>query len=1496
MQSEETRAEAKYLCQVKYNTISPKNANSIIGLVQGGLLAAYLITQRDTFITKPQFMNLLMCFRERDTPEIPPPTIYKPVELWTGKQIISTILPKINMYPDSFDMEKADETLVIIEGNLLSGTLKKKSIGPSTGSITHVIRNEYGVDASAQFLDTVHYTLNEWLKGQGFSVGISDCYMEDKDKSIETQINEKIEQIPISVEKYIAENKHLSPELLESGINEMLNKVLYSVGKLVSENIKKDNRLLQMVVGGSKGNDTNIAQIIGLLGGQNVAGKRIGFGFHRRTLPHFDYNDQGAKSRGFVFNSYKTGLSPHEYFFHAMGGREGLVDTAIKTGEVGYISRKLMKAMEDLGVKYDNTIRNSQSDIIQFLYGEDGIDPCDFEMQFIQHAKMDYEKFCNEYKYTPSEIEKFSYAYKESQALLDEEFDVLSRDREFIIKLHNAANGLYCCGSLGEVYLPVNIDRIIKNATQRFKGGRTCIHPVMVLREIDKLETRLEQIRGTRTMKSQPSSLKMLMIGVRAKLSAKQITHKHKFSSQAVQFIVDRIAELFVEHQVEPGEMTGSIAAQSVGEPTQQMTLNSVDWKEKVVIRQGQQTVFIGFIGKFVDDLITQNESKTLHLQDERDYLDIKHLNYHVYTVDENGKMSWKLLEAVTRHLPGGNLIKAKTRCGRTVKATKCDSYLVRENNKIVSKRGDELKVGDFLPIVEKCPLPESPLLELDLQTDTITERLQLDELTGFFYGAYLAEGNATNPSQISISNNDPVYLKRIEQFCQRLNLGYHTVVQNDQYFEGVTSTTLIIHSVMLRKLVVDDCDTSVKHIPSWAILANDNFLKGLLDGYFSGDGTVSDVDAKDRKRCEVRAGSASKELIQGIGLLLTRFGISVTFGVSQLTHNNLNTRDIKKSYTISIRNNYLKLFYDKIGFTIKSKQDKLAKMQSIKFRHNVSSYDTLPGVSYDGYVGDYQTDKLRKQISMMPENSRVKSQLESDLNSKDVRYSPVVEIIHKESSSPKVYDFTVADTRNFTVLNGLCVKDTFHSAGMSKANVTLGVPRVKEVIHAVQNLKTPQSHIFLDKSISDKPEKVLEMKTHLQGTKLKDILVADESSVYYEKDSLLPPFRTQFPEDRVWVRLFYTIMFNGAVDPNLFSYHIIRLVFDPYKMEKRGLTINAVANHLNHLLGQEMLVISTDINYHKPVIHLRLVYEKPPSDNDEQRLDEEKFMKQYLRQNLKEFVLCGAPGIKNVFVETYVRKDYNPVTKNIDEHKEWYLITEGSDLKSLLNWHGVDSTRSFSNNPMEILSVLGVEAARQSIILEIRKVMMHYGIAVNYRHLCLLADIMTARGGLMAINRHGINRTDESPLKKCTFEETVDMLLDAGKEAIYDDLNAVSSNIIVGKVAKLGTGMFQLKWNDSQFRKQLTPSRSVSKFKKIEHEHRKERKRTTYVSPSRENKFEDAQSSQPVIASFALPPQLHSSNLEPQHQLQPQPQPQSVNVKTEDVDTQSLFDNIADF
>ena len=224
--------------------------------------------------------------------------------------------------------------------------------------------------ASAKFIDDLQNIITEYMKSSSFSVGISDLISDEKTKSeiIEvitrkkTDVKNLIDQVQIGI---FENNTGKTNEAeFETQVNNILNKATDESGKIGREKLSKTNGFVTMVNSGSKGSDLNISFMISCLGQQNVDGKRIPYGFEHRTLPHFTKYDDSPGARGFVESSYINGLTPQELFFHAMGGRVGLIDTAVKTSTTGYIQRRLIKGLEDLMVSYDMTVRTNKNKIL----------------------------------------------------------------------------------------------------------------------------------------------------------------------------------------------------------------------------------------------------------------------------------------------------------------------------------------------------------------------------------------------------------------------------------------------------------------------------------------------------------------------------------------------------------------------------------------------------------------------------------------------------------------------------------------------------------------------------------------------------------------------------------------------------------------------------------------------------------------------------------------------------------------------------------------------------------------------------------------------------------------------------------------------------------------------------------------------------------------------------------------------------------------------------
>jgi DNA-directed RNA polymerase II subunit RPB1 len=341
-----------------------------------------------------------------------------------------------------------------------------------------------------------------------------------------------------------------------------------------------------MVVAGSKGSFINIAQMSVAVGQQSVEGKRIPFGFKHRSLPHFTKDDFSPESRGFVENSYLRGLTPSEFFFHAMAGREGLIDTAIKTAETGYIQRRLVKALEDVMVCYDGTVRNSLGDILQFMYGEDGIDGAFIERQSVATYHLSNAAFERKYRVDVTDP-KFDFhpgvlhAGLEDHSLelqnkLDAEYEQLRKDREllrqFIFRRSDPA---------ADRYMPVNVRRVIQNAQQIFHIDRreaSDLRPAEIYDRLQDLMDHLIVVRGDDPLsrESQQNATLMFRMHLRATFAVRPVLEEYHLTKKAFEWVMGEVETRFNQSLVQPGEMCGTLAAQSIGEPATQMTLSTL--------------------------------------------------------------------------------------------------------------------------------------------------------------------------------------------------------------------------------------------------------------------------------------------------------------------------------------------------------------------------------------------------------------------------------------------------------------------------------------------------------------------------------------------------------------------------------------------------------------------------------------------------------------------------------------------------------------------------------------------------------------------------------------------------------------------------------------------------------------------------------------------------------------------------------------------------------
>mmetsp|Transcript_95530 Transcript_95530/g.270214 ORF Transcript_95530/g.270214 Transcript_95530/m.270214 type:complete len:1889 (+) Transcript_95530:67-5733(+) len=980
-QTHETRSEIKHMMLNPRMVVSPQGNKPVMGIVQDSLLASAKYTKRDSFLEKDLAMNILMWLPVWDG-QLPIPTILKPKEMWTGKQLLSMIIPKgLSMKRDSAiasknkkddpDFAASDCKVLIQDGELLSGIVCKKTIGASSGSLIHLIWLDYGPEACRHFISFIQKMVNQWLTHNGFSCGVSDIIAND-----ETLFNveKTLKQAKTEVRKILGDAQRGKLETqpgktmyqsFEAKVNQRLNAAREDAGRIGSDSLDERNNIISMVNAGSKGSPINIAQIIACVGQQNVEGARIRYGFTDRTLPHFTKDDYGAESRGFVENSYLAGLTPQEVWMHAMGGREGVIDTACKTSETGYIQRRLVKSMETLRCHYDGTSRNACNDIIQFLYGEDGMDGLWIEDQTLDLMTYDNAKlektFKHDYhnddygsKWLPPETRAAIKSTVEHQQILDAEYNKLSEMKDMICK------EVFPDGD-SKQHMPINMARIIGRARMRGlqedrgnTGNRYT--PMEIAQRVNEMMAQLEITRAiaegdTIGREVEDNAKIILNAHLRCHLASRKLLEQEQLSSASVDWLLGEVKQRFMRSCVDAGEVIGVVAAQSVGEPATQMTLN------------------------------------------------------------------------------------------------------------------------------------------------------------------------------------------------------------------------------------------------------------------------------------------------------------------------------------------------------------------------------------------------------------------------------------------------------------------TFHFAGVGAKNVTLGVPRLKELINVAKTVKTPSLGVYLNGDLGKSQERAKDVQSTLEHTTLEK--VTSFTQIFWDPD----PVNTRVLDDREWVSEYYELP-DDDEDPGRCGPWLLRIQLSNKVMTDKKLTVREVGERIVKDFKGDLDCIFTDDNAEELVLRIRLLKEQAeleqmeprPFDPTDDKDDKDfKFLRSIEANILKEMTLKGILGIKKVFMREETIAKYMEPAGKFERTKEWVLDTDGVNMEEVMQIPEVDFWRIQSNDIVEIFNVLGIEATRKALLFHVRMVISFDGSYVNYRHLGTLCDVMTNRGHLMAITRHGINRTNMGPLMKCSFEETVEILMDAAIYNEVDYMRSVSENVIMGQLCPVGTGVFDLYVDDKR-------------------------------------------------------------------------------------------------
>ncbi|WVQ96644.1 hypothetical protein IAU59_003749 [Kwoniella sp. CBS 9459] len=574
-QNEVARAEARMIANTDNQYLVPTSGNPLRGLIQDHVVAGVWMCNKSSFFTREEYFQLIYGalrtednYTGRDRIITLPPAIFKPRPLWTGKQIFSTILA--NLTPqnakglnlnsknkvqnklwgrdDSSDPTMSEENVIFLDGHLICGVLDKSQYGASAYGLVHSVHELYGPYIANRLLGVLSRLLTKYLQHNAFSCRMDDLILTAEGEKMRTRILENAsgdgakaamkyvglpegsdisnpdtaKNLTIRLEEILRDD-HLMAGLdavMQSAFNKTTSKINNDV---LPEHLVRpfpDNNMQMMTISGAKGSKVNASQISTLLGQQALEGRRVPTMVSGKTLPAFKPFDTSARAGGYVANRFLTGIRPQEYYFHCMAGREGLIDTAVKTSRSGYLQRCLIKHLEGVRVHYDHTVRDSDSSILQFMYGEDSLD-------------VTKQKHLNHFDFAARNHHSLVNRVRPGDVAGKVNDDAVSYMKKALKKPHKyePALALYSpsrfIGSMSESYAKKLNDYIEDNKFGYIsKKGEIKPSPFASERIADKEFLHLARARYMRSL-------------------------------------------------VEPGEAVGLLASQGVGEPSTQMTLNT---------------------------------------------------------------------------------------------------------------------------------------------------------------------------------------------------------------------------------------------------------------------------------------------------------------------------------------------------------------------------------------------------------------------------------------------------------------------------------------------------------------------------------------------------------------------------------------------------------------------------------------------------------------------------------------------------------------------------------------------------------------------------------------------------------------------------------------------------------------------------------------------------------------------------------------------------------
>jgi len=1453
-QNIQTMSELKDLAAVPYLILAQRDGKPSIEIVQDTLVGSFRLTKDYTIVNDKQMANLQMCNSYFKGKLDKPSNNYT----YTGRELFSEILPP-SLYIEV--KNKAEQKVIINNSKLITGNLDKTVFHSITDGLIPIIYHDYGPVEIKKFLDNTQRLVCRWLLTAGFSIGISDLVA---DKNTDNELNNKIKEMKSNAYKQLEdmrkgdlENDSIfnNEEFIERQIIGILNQTTNDVARISLTKIdEKTNRMFNMVKSGSKGKETNIAQIMACVGQQNVDGKRISYGFTDRTLPHYTKYDDGPEARGFVENSFISGLSPQEVFFHAMGGREGLIDTAVKsvTGDtpILIIEDGVSKCV-NIGDWIDEKIDNPENKEKIEISG-----PEEMNMELLNITNIVYIPTSD--KYGNTSWEKLTAITRHDPGEII--YKITTKSGR-IVKIPNS-----------ETLLIWNGKQFIKKKTDEVNIGDFTLSSIDLPRppiiydyiDMSKYFPKDKYIHGAdfhNAIKLYTEEMELVKKRGKVKIT---VGWYDKNNGNTFILPYDNVLR-FTRAVISGRSNITNIRTDGIYPFSATRCNNFIPSKFELNRENGC------FIGLFIADGCARDIEGSVGITKEnKDILEFLKSWFNKYnityrlvvnTVEENDKGK---IKGTSKTLIGNSSLLARflmSFVGTNCYNKKVPNEAFTAPEEFIIGLLDGYFSGDGTISVDGSIKASSASENLILGISSLCNSLGI-------FGKLSVKRTKTTNLNTDVDKLANIYGISIraqwaKKFAEKITL--INKFKNDRLQLSLTKTNLHKNYKQYNNVIFDEIieinELTVKEKTSYNKLydvtvpktMNLTFLSGLTvydtseTGYIQRRLVKAMEDAKIYYDNTVR--NASGTIIQYIygedgmdGCKIEKQflpTIEMSFNKMEEEYNiteadKLNNYLTPEAFNEINHNTYERckehfkdLLDDKIFIITKvNKGRKNSKINypipfnrlintTIKRKETLGITATFTDLTPDYildkieeiiknlYIKDYEQGMIFFHILLRNYLSPKKLIIKQNFTKSMFEWliSQIYEYFNEAIAQPSEM-VGVVSAQTIGEIGTQLTLDTFHVSGTADAvKATSGVPRLKEILSATKKTKKPILKIYMKDDVASVINpKLAEDRINYDDeriNKTKIIALNIKNSIEITRLSDILEYSEIYWDNENTIE-----RDQGMLD----IYNKFQNLYDSiYKNRSKSPWVLRMKFNKDKMIsyGLRMIDIYTKLNkaYNK---YIDCVYSDDNAEEcifrirltefackDIENKDEIAAIKAMEHNIVYQVLLKGFKGVNKVSLNKDRKDIYNPETGVFDSIVEWVLDTDGTNLMEILADPNIDSTRTISNDIREIHSVLGIEAARNALYKELENITGEGSL--NYRHLSLLIDTMTFKGALMSIDRHGINRNSSSALSKSSFEESVDMLINGSIFSEYDNTAGISPQVMMGKVPNCGSGNFDI-------------------------------------------------------------------------------------------------------